>query len=74
LSGLPSLYSDKIDYDNPKNLEETIWRTRHLYEQSRGRLVFQNNWYDNMKGKRKKNKKGFKPPFFNNNSQANQQV
>jgi hypothetical protein len=26
-----------------------------------------------MKGKKEKRKKGFKPPFFKNNSQANQQ-
>ena len=32
LIGLPSFYSDKIQYDNPKTLEETIRRARHLYE------------------------------------------
>jgi hypothetical protein len=32
LSGLPSFYSDNIRYDNPKTLEETIKRERHLYE------------------------------------------
>ena len=40
LSGLPSLYSDKIQYDNPKNLEETTRRENNLYEQSRGRSIF----------------------------------
>jgi hypothetical protein len=36
LSGLPSFYSDKIQYDNPKTLEEAIRRVKHLYQQSRG--------------------------------------
>jgi hypothetical protein len=40
ISGLPYFYSDNIQYDNPKTLEETIRRARHLYEQRRGRPVF----------------------------------
>jgi hypothetical protein len=32
LSGLPSFYSDIIQYDNPKTLEETIRREKHVYE------------------------------------------
>jgi hypothetical protein len=67
LSGLPSLYSDKIQYDNPRTLEEAIRREKHLYEKSRGRSVFQKEWNDNMKGKKEKRKNGFKPPFFKNN-------
>ena len=51
LSGLPSLYSDKIQYDNPKTLEETIRREMNLYEKSKGRPVFQKVWNEKMKGK-----------------------
>jgi hypothetical protein len=40
LIGLPSFYRDKIQYDNPRNLEETIRREKYLYEKSRERLVF----------------------------------
>jgi hypothetical protein len=72
ISGLPSLYSDKILYVNPKNLEETIRRVRHLYEKRKGRPIFQKSWNDKMKGKKDQRKKGFKPPLFKNNSQANQ--
>jgi hypothetical protein len=43
ISGLPSFYNHKIQYNNSKNLEQTIRRTRHIYEKSRGRLVFQKN-------------------------------
>jgi hypothetical protein len=35
--------------------------------------VFQKAWNDKMKGKKDQRKKGFKLPFFRNNSQANQQ-
>jgi hypothetical protein len=73
LSGLPSFYSEKIQYDNPKTLEETIRRERNLYEQRNRRPVFQKTWNDKMKWKRDQRKKGFKPPFFRNNSEANQE-
>jgi hypothetical protein len=52
ISGLPSFYSDKIQNDNPKTLEETIMRARHLYEQSKRRPAFQKAWNDKMKGKK----------------------
>ena len=71
LSGLPSFYSDKIQYDNPKTLEESIRRARPFYEQSKGRLVFQKTWNDRMKEKNDQRQKGFKPPFFRNKFQAN---
>ena len=51
LSGLPSFYSDKIQYDKPNTLDETIWIEKNLYEHNKGRLVFQKAWNDKMKGK-----------------------
>ena len=51
-----------------------LWRReKHLYEKRRGRSFFQKYWNEKMKGKKEKRHKGFKPPFFRNNSQANQQ-
>jgi len=35
LSGLPYIYSDNIQYDNPKNLEEAIRIEKHIYEHSK---------------------------------------
>jgi hypothetical protein len=32
LSGLPYLYSDKIQYYNPMTLEATLRREKHIYE------------------------------------------
>ena len=52
LSGLPSLYSDKIQYDNPRNLEESIRRENHVYEHKRGRKIFQKTLNEKIKGKR----------------------
>jgi hypothetical protein len=54
-------------------LEEPIGRARNIYEQIKGRPIFQKVWNDKMKGKKDQRKKGFKPPFFRNNSQENQQ-
>jgi hypothetical protein len=71
LSGLPSFYSNKIQYDNPKTFEEAIRREKHLYEQSRGRIIFQKSWNDKMKGKKDQRKKYFNPPLFNKISQEN---
>jgi hypothetical protein len=33
LSGIPSIYNDKIQYDDPKTLDETIMRAKCLYDQ-----------------------------------------
>jgi hypothetical protein len=41
LIGLPSLISDKIEYDDPKTLEETIRRAKYLYDQHKGSPIFQ---------------------------------
>jgi hypothetical protein len=73
LSGLPSFYNEKIQYDHPKTLEEAMRRENHLYEKSRGRPTFQKAWDDKNKGMMDERKKGFKPPFIRINSQAYQQ-
>jgi hypothetical protein len=70
LSGIPSIFSDKIQYDAPKTLDETIRIAKCLYDQHRGRPTFQKAWEDKNKGKIEKMKKGTKPPFFKNNSQG----
>jgi hypothetical protein len=69
LSGFPSFISDKIQYDDPKTLEETIRRAKCLYDQLKARPTFQKAWEDNKKFKVDQRKKGAKPPFFRNNPQ-----
>jgi hypothetical protein len=49
LSGLPSFVSDKIQYDDPKTLEETIRIAKFLYDQHKGRPTFQKDWEDKKK-------------------------
>jgi hypothetical protein len=46
LSGLPPSMSDKIQYDDPKTMEETIIRVECLYEQQKERPILQKAWND----------------------------
>jgi hypothetical protein len=69
LSGLPAFLSDKIQYDEPKTMEETIRREKFLYDQHKGKPTFQRAWEDKKKFKREQRQKGNKPPFFRNNPQ-----
>jgi hypothetical protein len=69
LSGLPSSISDKIQYDDPKTMEETVWREKCVYDQQKEKSTFQKAWEDKKKFKEKR-KKGNKPPFFKNSPQG----
>ena len=40
LSGLPSFYKDRIQFDEPKTLEVAIRKAKHMYEQSKGKIDF----------------------------------
>jgi hypothetical protein len=64
LSGLPPSISDKIQYDDPKTMEETIRREKCLYEQQRERPTFRKAWDDQKKFRKEQRLKGNKPPFF----------
>jgi hypothetical protein len=66
LSGFPSFISDKIQYDDPKTLEETIRRSKCLYDNQKSRPTFQKPWEGKKKFNMDQRKKGTKPPFFIN--------
>jgi hypothetical protein len=70
LSGFPSFISDKIQYYDPKKLEETIRRAKCLYDHQNARSTFQKSWEDKKKFKVDQRKKGTNPPFFRNNPQG----
>jgi hypothetical protein len=70
LSGLPSIFNEKIQYDDPNTLVEAIRRAKCLCDQHKGRPNFHKAWEDKKKGKIQQRKKGNKPPFFKNNSQG----
>jgi hypothetical protein len=72
LSGFPSFYKDKIQFDEPENLEESMTKAKYLYEQNKGRTTFQKAWDEKNKGNMDQ-RKGFKPPFFKNNSKSYKQ-
>jgi hypothetical protein len=38
LSGIPQSYQDRIEFDEPKNLEETIQKVKYCYEQAKHKL------------------------------------
>jgi hypothetical protein len=66
LSGLPPSIGEKIQYDDPKTMEETIKREKCLYEKQKENPTFQKAWEDKKKFKMDQRKKGTKTPFFMN--------
>jgi hypothetical protein len=73
LSGMPSFYKDKIQYDEPTNLIEAIRKDKYPYDQGKGRESLQNSWKDKKKEKFDQRGKGFKPPININIPNTNQQ-
>jgi hypothetical protein len=67
LSGLPLSIGNKIQYDDPKTMEETIRRAKCLYEQQRENPTFQKAWNNQKRFKKEQRQKGSKPSFFRNN-------
>jgi hypothetical protein len=50
LSRLPSFYKDKIQFDEPKTLKETIRKSKYLYEHNKGRPCLPKTCDDKKKG------------------------
>jgi hypothetical protein len=69
LSGLPPFMSDKIQYDYPKTMEETIKKAKCLYEQQREKPTFWKAWDDQKRFKKEHRQKGDKSSFFRNSRQ-----
>jgi hypothetical protein len=44
--------SDKIQYDNPKTMEETIRKAKYLYEQQGEKPILRKVWNDQRKFKK----------------------
>jgi hypothetical protein len=72
LNGMSYFINDKIQYDDRKNLEETIRRDKCLYDQHKGKPTFQRAWEHKMKFNMEHRKKGNTPPFFKNSSHGQQ--
>jgi hypothetical protein len=70
LSGLPPSIGDKIKYDDPKTMEETIRWEKCLYEQQREMHTFRKACDDQKKFRKEQRQKGNKPPFFKKSPQG----
>ena len=44
LSGLPQSYKDKIDFYEPRTLEEAIRKDENCYEKRKGKLDYHKAW------------------------------
>jgi hypothetical protein len=73
LSGFPSFYKEKIQYDQISALTGTIKKAKYMYEKSNGRESMQKSWKDKNKEKYDQRRKGFKPPFNRNIPNKNHQ-
>ena len=64
ISGLPQSFQDRIEFDEPKTLEDVVWKVRYCYEKFKNKTKPHEDW------KKKNNsgfkKKGFKPSRFKN--------
>jgi hypothetical protein len=72
LGGIPSFYKEKIQYDEPRTLTETIKKDKYMYEKGNGIESMQKYWKDKKKEKFDQRRKGLKPRFNRNNPDKNQ--
>ena len=61
MSGLPQSYKDRIEFYEPRTLEEAIRKAKYCYEQSKGKPDYHKAWKDKKNEKFDQRKKGFKP-------------
>ena len=61
LSGLPQSYKDRIEFDEPRILEEAIRKEKYFYDQNKGKPDIHKAWKDKKNKKFDQRKKGFKP-------------
>jgi hypothetical protein len=57
ISGFPKSFQDKIEFDEPKTLEDTIWKARYFYEKFKNKPEPHKDW-------KKKSILGFKKKAF----------
>ena len=46
LSGLPQAYKDRIEFYEPRTLEEAIRKDKHCYEETKGKPDYHKAWKD----------------------------
>ena len=63
---MPQAYRDRIEFYEPRTLEEAIRKAKYCYEQSKGKPDLHKAWKDKKNEKFDQRKKGFKPSRFRN--------
>ena len=66
LSGLPQSYKDRIEFYEPRTLEEAIRKAKYYYEKRKSNPDYHKAWNDKKNENFDKRKKGFKPSNFRN--------
>ena len=64
LSRLPQTYKDRIEFYEPRTLEEEIRKAKYCYEKRKGKLDYHKAWKDKKNEKFDQRKRGFKPSHF----------
>ena len=63
-SGLPQTCKDRIEFDEPRTLEEAIRKTKYCYNHNKSILDIHKAWKDKKNEKVDQRKTGFKPSHF----------
>ena len=66
MSGLPQSYKERIEFYEPRTLEEAIRKAKYFYEKRKGKNDYHKTWKDKKNEKYDQGKKGFKPSNFRN--------
>ena len=74
MSGLPQPYKDRIEFYEPRTMEEVIRKAKYFYEQSKGKPDYYKAWKDKKNENYGQSKNGFKPSNFKNQEKQPSQV
>ena len=74
LSGLPQSYKDRIEFYEPRTLDEAIRKAKYCYEKRKGKPDYHKTWKVKKNEKFDQRKKGFKPSSFRNQQKKPSQV
>ena len=69
LSGLPQSYKDRIEFDEPRMLEDAIKKAKYCYDQNKGTHDHHKAWKEKKNEKFEQRRKGFKPSNYKNQQQ-----
>ena len=66
LSGFPEAYKDRIEFYEPRTLEEEIRKAKYFYERRKGKIGYHMAWKDKKNENFDQRRKGFKPSRLRN--------